>query len=147
MADVDMSTTFEQGTTTFYDPYYRPGTPKTQSEETMMRYDDFSVFNLLHFPKSKSLSFNISMLAPAGQEEETSPYLSRQNRSGVLVVEKKWNNNMQAQGVDSLVVKTNKLEYVHSSAAAGTGDDKGTTGEDAAVKDHVAKKDMASDHL
>ncbi|KAH9569155.1 hypothetical protein CY35_03G117500 [Sphagnum magellanicum] len=148
MADVDMSTTFEQGTTPFYDPYYRPGTPKTQSEETMMRwYDDFSVFNLLHFPKSKVLSFDISMLSPAGQEEEASPYVSRQKRSGVLVAAKKWNNNTQAQGAESLVVKTNTLEYVNSSAAAGTPDDKGTTGDDATVKNHVAKKDMTSDHL
>jgi len=63
------------------------------------------------------------------------------------VAAKKWNNNTQAQGAESLVVKTNTLEYVNSSAAAGTPDDKGTTGDDATVKNHVAKKDMTSDHL
>ncbi len=113
----------------------------------MRWYDDFSVFNLLHFPKSKSLSFDISVLAPAGREEGASPYVSRQKRSGVLVAAKKWNNNTQAQGAESPVVKTSTLEDVNSSAAAGTRDDKGTTGDDAAVKNHVAKKDMTSDHL
>jgi hypothetical protein len=56
--------------TPFYDPLYRPGTPTSQSEESVNRwYDDFSVFNHLHLPKSKALSFNASkqILQPVRQ--------------------------------------------------------------------------------
>ncbi len=105
----------------FYDPYYRPGgMPRTHAEETSMtrrRYDDFSVFNILHLSKSKSLSLNNTSMLEGTQSPYPSP---RQRGGGVVPLQCN-----ELQGLPEIVTQI-KLE-LHVNFAYGTHDDEDAT--------------------